>query len=91
MTTTRILVTRPRAAPYALRRISDERQMAPITVLADVLGRHPTNAAAAAELGVCRSTFASWMRRYKDCLLIVPSGPPDYEPGPDDLLEEAPL
>jgi len=61
--TTRI-VGRPRNDPPRLRVLASRRRMAPLEFLVDVVSRHPTYEAAAAECGVSRPTFLAWRNRY---------------------------
>ena len=66
-----IVVSRPPATPYRLVKLADERGIAPEALLRGVVGKYPTFAAAAADLGVTRQTLRSWLRRFN---IVVADG-----------------
>ena len=60
-----IRVRRPSSLPYALARLVRERGQEPRDIVAEAIGRHPTFAAAALELGVDERTLRDWRKRLR--------------------------
>jgi hypothetical protein len=54
----------PAAEPLRIESMAAERGMAPVDLLADVLSRHWSLSAAAAELGVSLPTLAKYRKRF---------------------------
>jgi hypothetical protein len=64
--TKKIVVQRPLLDPWLLVKFAEARGMTPVEALADVLGRHATDAGAAEEVGCHRESIRLWRRRYAD-------------------------
>lgn len=70
----KIAVRRPALDPWLLVKFAESKNMTPVEALADVLGRHATNAGAAKEVGCHQESIRLWQRRYADQLTITRQG-----------------